>query len=73
MLRMRKQIKACFTFGCAIVVTFMVGFWIYKYDVEDRDIVVVDFLPIEEASGIDFPVASLCFKDPFIKERTVQA
>ena len=55
----RRNVKLCFTFGCAIVVAFMVGYWFYKYEIEDRDIGVVDFAPIEEAADINFPIASL--------------
>ena len=44
----------------------MIGYWFYKFEVEDRDIGVVDYVSIEEAVDIKPPVASLCFIDPFI-------
>ena len=65
----RKLFRSCFTILCAIAVTFMVGYWFYKYQVEDRDIGVVDYIPFEDSKDFQFPVVSLCFKDPFIGER----
>ena len=62
----RKSIKSCFTFICTIVVAFMVGYWFYKYEVEDRDIGVVDYASLEEEKDINFPSVSLCFEDPFL-------
>ena len=47
----------------------MIGYWFYKFEVEDRDIGVVDYVAIEEAVDIKPPVASLCFIDPFIRSK----
>ena len=47
----------------------MIGYWFYKFEVEDRDIGVVDYVLIEEAVDIKPPVASLCFIDPFIRSK----
>ena len=68
----RRNLKICYKFVCAIVVTFMIGYWFYKYEIEDRDIGVVDFVPIEEATGLDLPVASLCFKHPVLEEKLMK-
>ena len=65
----RKLFRSCFTILCGIAVTFMVGYWFYKYKVEDRDIGVVDYVSLANAKEFQFPVVSLCFKDPFIDER----
>ena len=62
----RNVIKSVFTIACVIVVLGMVGFWFYKYEIEDRDIGVVDYAPLQDANDIEFPVTSLCFKDPFV-------
>ena len=65
----RNTIKSLFTITCIIVVLCMVGFWLYKYEIEDRDIGVVDYAPLHDAKEIEFPVISLCFQDPFIDKK----
>ena len=65
----RKLFRSCFTILCGIAVIFMVGYWFYKYKVEDRDIGVVDYVSLADAKEFQFPVVSLCFKDPVIDER----
>ena len=60
--------KCAFTFVCVIVVGFMMGYWYYKYEVEDRDIGVVDVFTLTEASQIEMPEISLCFANPFINK-----
>ena len=47
----------------------MVAYWFYKYAVQDRDIGVVDYMSFQEASDIEYPVVSLCFYFPFIKQK----
>ena len=64
----RKAFKSSFTIVCAIVVTFMVGYWFYKFEYEDRDIGVVDYAMLEEEENIELPAVSLCFMYPFIEE-----
>ena len=61
----RKAIKSCFTIVCTITVAFMMGYWFYKYEVEDRDIGVVDYQLMEDAEAIKFPDVSLCIDNPF--------
>ena len=68
MLCNRKYCKALYTISCAIVVAFMVGYWFYKYEIEDRDIGVVDYTSLEVSEDIKFPVVSWCFEDPFVDE-----
>ena len=62
----RKKCKTLFTIACTICVAIMVGYWFYKYDVEDRDIGVVDYAPLNHAEDIKFPSVSICFQDPFL-------
>ena len=64
----RKVFKLSFAILCAIVVAFMVGYWFYKYEYEDRDIGVVDYAMLEHEKDIKSPVTSLCFESPFIGE-----
>ena len=65
----RKTCNVLFTVACIIVVAFMVGYWLYKFKVEDRDIGVVDYVPLKDAKEIKFPLVSWCLKDPFIEEK----
>ena len=69
----REKVKSSFRNCCSIAVAFMIGYWVYKYKVEDRDIGVVDSLLLNDAMDVDIPVASLCFKDPFIDEKLTEA
>ena len=64
----RKSFKFFFTFVCTIAVAFMVGYWFYKYEIEDRDIGVVDYALLEDTEEIKFPALSLCFVDPFLEK-----
>ena len=54
---------------CTICVICMVGYWFYKFDVEDRDIGIVDYTSFEDDSRINYPVASFCFNTPFSQEK----
>ena len=49
----------------------MVGFWFYKYEVEDRDIGVVDY-ELLERSNVKRPSVSMCFRDPFLINKLKQ-
>ena len=56
---------------CIVCVICMVGYWFYKFNVEDRDIGTVDYTSFKDSSRISYPVASLCFEslDPFSREK----
>ena len=47
----------------------MIGYWCYKYEIEDRDIGVVDYMSLDEATDIDFPRLTLCIRTPFVAEK----
>ena len=50
------------------VVVCMIGYWIYKYEIEDRDIGVVDYALVKEIpEDIKMPVVSVCLRDPFLQ------
>ena len=68
----QKSFKSGFSFVCIILWGMMMGYWIYKYDVEDRDIGVVDVIDLSEANQIEMPVLSLCFEFPFTEEKLKQ-
>ena len=62
-------LKYSFTTACIICTFIMIGYWLYKFRVEDRDIGVVDYVSIEDAVDIKLPLASLCFSDPFLRDK----
>ena len=64
-----RLLKYSFTTACIVCTSFMIGYWIYKFRVEDRDIGVVDYIAIEDSVDIKLPVASLCFSDPFLRDK----
>ena len=47
----------------------MITYWIYKFEVEDRDIGVVDYATFEEAKNIPLPTVSMCFVNPFLSKK----
>ena len=47
----KGNVKLCFTFSCIIIVAIMIGYWLYKFEIEDRDIGVVDFVPLDEGTN----------------------
>ena len=65
----KGNVKLFFTFSCIIIVSIMIGYWFYKFGIEDRDIGVVDFVPLDEGTDIDLPFVTLCFIGPFVDER----
>ena len=65
----RKIFKICFTTVCTIVVTFMIGYWFYKYEIEDRDVGVVDYAQLSDEVDVEFPAISLCLADPFLDKK----
>ena len=69
----RKKCKTAFTIACTICVAIMVGYWFYKYDVEDRDIGVVDYAPLNHAKDIKYPAVSICFRNPFLYQNYEQS
>ena len=46
----------------------MLGYWWYKFNIEDRDVGVVDYETLETAN-IKLPLLSLCIKNPFLEKR----
>ena len=65
----RKTIKDAFSTVCISVVSFMVSYWVYKYQIEDRDIANVDFISIQDVKDTNIPYPTLCFKDPIIQQK----
>ena len=65
----RNAVSFFFTSTCMVVVAIMIGYWFYKFGVEDRDIGVVDYVSIVDDLDIKIPEISLCFDDPFIERK----
>lgn len=68
-LVIRKTIKDTFSIVCFLVVSFMVSYWGYKYQIEDRDIADVDFMSMQDIKETNMPYPTLCFKDSFIDQK----
>ena len=47
----------------------MIGYWIIKYEFEDRSIGLVDYVSLKENEDIKLPVVSLCFSNPFFYQK----
>ena len=47
----------------------MLGYWFYKYEIEDKDVAVVDYESMENARDIYFPVVTLCIINPFLERK----
>ena len=54
----RKSFEVSFVIMCVVGVTFMIAYWFYKFETEDRDFGVVDYKSFEEATEVDYPVVS---------------
>ena len=67
-LASQKVFVTLFKAFCIIAAISMVLYWVYKFQIEDRDVGLVDYMPIKEAKDIRLPVLSLCFENPFLKE-----
>ena len=50
----------------------MIVYWLYKFEVEDRDVGIVDYVSIDESLDIPLPVASVCISLPFLKPRMLE-
>ena len=65
----RMICKCMFKAVCIISALTMIGYWLYKFEIEDRDVGVVDYVPIDESLDIPLPVPSVCIKEPFLEAR----
>ena len=63
----RNICRHIFSLICALATLSMVGYWLYKFEVEDRDIGVVDYQSLETSVDvIEYPAVTFCFFDPFL-------
>ena len=68
----RNTFRIAFKVFLVLSVGFMVGFWVYKFTIEDRDIGIVDYVSMAEAYDIDLPMPYMCFETPVL-HNTLQA
>lgn len=64
----RNLFRLSFTVMCVAGVILMVGYWIYKFVIEDRDVGVVDYEQWEKLA-VEPPVVSLCIEKPFVIDK----
>ena len=64
----RNLFRSCFQIVCILGAALMVVFWLYKFEVEDRDIGIVDYVTIEEVEQFEPPLVSVCFMPPFLNK-----
>ena len=67
--RQRKIFKFSFSSICIVAAAFMVGYWFYKFKVEDREVGVVDYVTLEKADDVHFPTVSMCLENPFLEDK----
>ena len=65
----RKIFKLLFSCICVIAAIFMVGYWVYKYKIEDREVGVVDYINLETANDVHFPTVSVCLENPILEHK----
>ena len=63
------NIKLFYNIICTFGFVIMTGYWFYKYEVQDRSIGIVDYLYLREIKDIELPVVSICFENPFLKQK----
>ena len=62
----RNSFRVTFKVVCVFVVTWMIGFWFYKFIIDDRDIGIVDYISIEDDDDFDLPMPYMCFETPVL-------
>ena len=62
----RNSFRVTFKVVCVFIVTWMIGFWFYKFIIEDRDIGIVDYISIEDDDDFDLPMPYMCFETPVL-------
>ena len=68
----RIVFKNVFKTICIISASLMIGYWLYKFKIEDRDVGVVDYVVMDGSLGIPLPIASVCITDPFLEAKMLE-
>ena len=61
--------KALFSIICFFGASVMVGYWMYKFGIDDRDIGMVDYILVDEADDIELPNLAMCLTYPALEKR----
>ena len=67
-IRSSRFFVCLFTTICYVSVVFMIVYWLYKFEIEDRDVGVVDYESLQTAP-IELPLLSMCIQNPFIEKK----
>ena len=67
-----KLIRTAFRIICVFATIVMVGYWGYKYSL-DTDTISMNYKQYFHTSQDTFPVLSMCFSDPFLKDKLEQS
>ena len=63
----RRNLKICYKFVCAIVVTFMIGYWFYKFH-KNEDISVIEYKLFKDSENTLYPELNFCVFNPFLDD-----
>lgn len=66
-----KLKHTAFSIICVVATICMVGYWCYKYSL-DSDTIGLNYKQYFHTAEDTFPVLSMCFLDPFLKEKLEQ-
>ena len=72
-LMAKNILRSGFTAVCIITVVVMLLYWAYKYEFEDRDIGVVDYVSLQDSAEIHFPVLTVCLVNPILEDKLLDA
>ena len=70
-MEFQKVLHRAFHVICVFATTGMVGFWIYKFEL-DKDITSMNYKQYFDTKDDTIPVISICFSDPFLEEKLTQ-
>ena len=61
-----------FKLSCFGTTTFMISYWIYKFQVKDEDVSLVEFKLLEKTEYNELPIVSMCIENPFLSDELKQ-
>ena len=62
-------IRTLFQGLCYFVATLMVSYWVYRFWIEDADVITIDYKGFETIDDAELPVLSICFENPFLDKK----
>ena len=69
-MRLSIFLDRSFKFLCFSTATFMVGYWIYRFD-ENEDVTLIEYLSLDRNVDMVYPEISICLFDPFLKNNLI--